>query len=84
MASKKKRNPPGQAFARPRLSPEMCDQLEQHLVAMQEAANSSELSEEDRRRAMLRALASFAQVHFDLKGEPMSPEFQQALGIASD
>jgi len=84
MASKKKRKPSGPVFDRPSLSPEMCDQLDQHLVAMQEAASSSELSEEERRRAMLQALASFAQVHFDLTGEPMPPEIQEALGIASD
>ena len=51
---------------------------------MQEAAGSRELTEEERQRAMLQALASFAQVHFDLKGEPMSREIQEALGIASD
>ena len=83
MASKKKRKPPG-PVARRSLPPEVCDQLEQHLVAMQEAAGSRELTEEERQRAMLQALASFAQVHFDLKGEPMSREIQEALGIASD
>lgn len=81
MASKKKRK---SARVGPALSQEVCDQLERHLAAMQEAANLSGLSEEERRRAMLRALAPFAQIHFDLKGEPMSKDFQDALGITSD
>ena len=84
MASKKKRKPSGPGLARPSLSREVCDQLDQHLLKMQKAASSSELSEEERRRAMLQALASFTQVHFDLKGEPMPPEIQDALGIAPD